>query len=158
MHILTRHIVYARNNKEALEKAEENMENMTGERGQVFDWYDMDNSRYEESGSVYLATDAKGKEVIERAYTETHEELKRHFLEIKKSIETKTIEEIMQDSMIRYHFEAFGAIAGGDIFLYDNYGDGIVSKGHLETALTIDKENEEEKDLLVYVVSIDAHF
>ena len=129
-----------------------------------------------------LATSKKGKKLVDEGWEATSQEFKRHFEEVKKGMELFTADELLETeyveskaddispeekekrsirSMFRYYCNCMGAYRGHSIWLYDNDGEGITTKRHLNDVLSKWEgrggASKEYKDKKVWVVPADVH-
>lgn len=155
MHRVIRAIVFAENQKEALEKAKMIFDDLCGESGEPFDYYatfekgDQGIAARERWGNflaVVEATSEKGKQLIEEGLETTKRELLENLAKVRSGLAKLSDEDIWQDkdardeentglnfeaSMLRYFISLVGQDRGPSVLLYDNDGEGIKSPKHL---------------------------
>jgi hypothetical protein len=167
--MVIRAIVYAENKEDALDKAEHIFQRLAGEDGQPFDYYTMfrdgddkygvsGKSRWGDLPAVEDANSDAGKKLIEEGMEYTEKEFEYALEQIKGFIDDGKTD----DSMFRYYCSVAGQYQGSSIFLYDQDGEGIRDRKHLENVLnkwadTGIKSAEEYKNLEVFVVPADVH-
>jgi hypothetical protein len=138
----------------------------------VFDYYvtaDMDGcgvagtDRWGAYPAVVSADDEQGQELVEEGWQATVNEYNRSLDRIEEFLETCDRCELWEDEHThweyQYAFYRIGQFTGSSTFLYDEYGQGIRNRGHLDRAVSGDAAtdaNPEERT--VYVVPADVHW
>ena len=168
MHMIIRNIVYANSKGEALGKAKNNMDHLC--QGQYpFDYYDT----FDEGGTSYWGdrlqpvshiTTIEGRKLVVDGWKATLRDMRENIRKIKELTEGKRITEIMRNirkDWLQYHFKSVGDYQGESVWLYDNDGEGIKDRDHLNNALSKWKDHDfhkDYKDKKVYVVPADVHY
>lgn len=121
--------------------------------------------RWSDLPAAVRADTEKGEELIERGWEATVNEYERSFDRIEEFFEQHDVEEFWSDQEVHCEyslaFNRVGEFAGSGTFLYDEDGQGIRDRGHLERV-----ENEwgdgygsvQHEDLELYVVPADVHY
>ena len=160
MHMIIRNIVYADSEEQAITKAKENFENLC-EGQRPFDYYDL----FTEGGSGYWgdkylsvakADSIEGRKMVVGGWRATLKDMYIHLKRIEKKMKTRKITELISDmrkEFLQYDFYAVGEYIGSNVWLYDDDGEGIKTREHLNSALY---EWNEGKG--VYVVPADVHY
>ena len=168
MHMVIRAIVYAKDKEEALENAEHIFGKLVG-TSRPFDYYTMfrdgddkygvsGRSRWKDIPAVAKATSKEGTSLIENGMKYTVDAFNGALDQIKGYIRDDDTE----NSMFRYYCYVIGQYEGPDVFLYDQDGEGIRDRKHLENVLnkwagaSISSSKEYEK-LKIFVVPADVH-
>lgn len=102
MHMVIRAIVYAHNEKEALDKARGIFENLCGQRGQLFDYFvlfDEDSpmsgkNRWGNLPAVARANSPEGKKLIDDGMQYTRDEFMRNMAQIREALLVLSDEEL----------------------------------------------------------------
>jgi hypothetical protein len=170
--MLIRGVVPAKSPEDALGVAKHDVfDRLVADR--VFDYYvtaDMDGrgvSGTDRWGSYPVAVPADGsdgRELIEDGWRATVDEYERAFDRIEAFLEICDRCELWEDEHThgQYHsvFNRIGQYEGSSTFLYDQYGQGIRDRGHLdrvafgEPASTTANSQKQTR----YVVPADVHF
>ena len=168
MHMIIRNIVYANSKKEALSVARGNLERLC-EGQDPFDYYDL----FDDGGSWYwgdkcpeisLLNKPEGRKMVVDGWKATLRDMRENIRKIKELTEGKRITEIMRNirkDWLQYHFKSVGDYQGESVWLYDNDGEGIKDRDHLNNALSKWKDHDfhkDYKDKKVYVVPADVHY
>jgi len=170
--MVIRAIVYAKDEEEALDKAKEIFSDLVEQR--YFDYFttfDEDGcgisgrDRWGDLPVVAPADSEVGKKLIEEGMELTWQEFQESLHVIKKCTKEKTAEKLFEDMRFRYACYHIGAYKGADIWLYDDDGEGIQNRDHLNNVLTKWKVIYEDKgienpyrDCNIWVVPADVHF
>lgn len=166
MHMLIVAIVYADDEKDALEQGNMVFEGLV--EHQDFDSY----TTFDEAGadrgssvvSVALADSDKGKELIEAAIDMTRGELFLHLDTVRDLLQKYSNDEIWEEKegtdsaeicRLRVALHTAGAFSGDGCWLYDCEGSGMKSASDIEWALT-GSTRKNHGDLKVYVVPADV--
>ena len=164
MHMIIRNIVYANSGSEAISKARNNMDNLC--EGQYpFDYYDT----FDNGGTSYWGdrlqpvseiSTAEGRKLVVDGWRNTLRDMRWHLQEIRRLTEYKTDLEIMlslKEDQLQYHYYSVGMYQGSGVWLYDSDGEGIKSRGHLNSVLNKwDAKNLQDQK--VFVVPADVHY
>ncbi len=162
MHMIIRNIVYANSESEAISVAQNNFQNLC-EGQRPFDYYDT----FDEGGSSYwedkypavAKIDSEvGRKLLLDGWKATLRDMRGHLKEIKRFTKGKKITEIMRDirsNYLQYHYKAVGEYHGDSVWLYDNDGEGIKDRKHLNDVLN---KWGHYKDKQVYIVPADVHY
>jgi len=164
MHMIIRNIVYANSKGEALGKAKNNMDYLC-EGQRPFDYYDT----FDNGGTSYwgeklqpvskLSTQ-EGRKLVVDGWKATLRDMREHLRSIKRITENKTITEIMlniREDWLQYHFKAVGDYCGESVWLYDQDGEGIKDREHLNHVLN-KWDDPKLKKLTTFVVPADVHY
>lgn len=177
MHMVIRTIVYASTKKEALSKAKEVFNGLC-ENQNPFDYFTtFDEENTKVSGKarwgnlpvVAKVSSKGGQKLVEEGMKYTYEGFCESLNSIRRNIvkftNTQLFEGTEKDDMFRHRCHCIGKYRGGDIFLYDNDGEGIRSKRHLKDVLNkwnclYEKQNKPNpyKNDDVWVIPADVHF
>ncbi len=177
MHMIIRNIVYANSESEALSVAKNNFSSLC--EGQYpFDYY----NTFDEGGTSYWGdrlqpvshiTTTEGRKLLVDGWRNTLRDMRSNLRVIQKLTEGKKTTEIIRDirkDWLQYHFKAIGDYYGESVWLYDNDGEGIKDRSHLNNVLnkwSTDNHYKHEsrahwhrqyKDLDVYIVPADVHY
>ncbi|WP_137283743.1 hypothetical protein [Halorussus salinisoli] len=163
MHQIIYALVEASTQEEALAKAKTSFSRLVGvgpEAGGVFDYYvtfDDDTSmvagkaRWGELPVVALLESQEGAELLKRGWNATKEEFKENLEQVQEAAEEFSIEEFMHDkNLARHACHCLGAYSGPSIYLYDEFGDGIRNREHLDHVLN--------KEGTLWIISADVHY
>lgn len=173
MHMIIRTIVYAKDEQEALAKARNDFDSMSGE-GKDFDYFHMfddegtpvsGKGRWGNLPAVALATSTKGKKLIEDGFRYTKESFIESLSKVREALITYNNEELFDEvdkDMFKYRCGCIGQYSGSEIYLYHE-GEGIRSQIQLNNVLSKYEDlykgkDKPNKDLNVYVVPADVHF
>lgn len=165
MHMLIRSLVYADNENEALAYGKGAFDQLVWDG--VFDYYktaDMDGDgvagtdRWGDYPEAVPAESDEGRELIENGWEYTVEEYERSLDQVEGFLDGHDREELWEDEAAHmefsYPFYKVGQFEGSSTFLYDQHGQGIRHRGHLDRVL----ENEYDYEGDVYVVPADVHY
>tara|TARA_R100000306_G_scaffold11515_1_gene13649 strand:- start:170 stop:658 length:489 start_codon:yes stop_codon:yes gene_type:complete len=162
MHKIIRSIVYADSENKALSSARGVFDRLT-EGQRPFDYYDMfNNGGTSHWGRKYPAVarlDSRtGKRMVVDGWKFTIREMRQHLNRIRKMIDSCKVSELLNDDpMLQYDFFSIGDYNGASCWLYDDDGQGIKNRDHLNN--TLNKWNDDElKGLDVYIVPADVHY
>ena len=164
MHMIIRTIVYANSESDALSVARENFQSLC--EGQYpFDYYDMfDYGGSSYWGDIYPSVaeidSKKGRELLLGGWRATLRDMRYNLQKIREITEGMKITEIMYNlrkNLLQYHFKSVGDYIGESVWLYDNDGEGIKYREHLNNVLN-KWDNAEYKDMKVYIVPADVHY
>jgi hypothetical protein len=140
MHMTIGLIVYAKTKQDAINQAQNNLENLTGDGG-AFDY-----------GEVYPKEAAKaasraGKKLIADCWKNTKADFMDHMAKIRRCIALYTDEELMEQrpsggqpkdmdlTLARHHMRQVGEHRGPAVWLYNDNGEGIRTEGNLKNTL-----------------------
>ena len=177
MHMIIRAIVFAKNNDDALNKAEIVFKRLCEDQ-RPFDYYAMFDTpgtavsgagRWGQMEAVSLASSRQGLKLINEGMKYQKESFLQGISRLKQHLK-RGIDELWLNNTawkkdigsFHYTCHQLGQYSGGEVFLYDQDGEGIRSETHLDDVLNrwADKEGvipEEYSDLKVYVVPADVH-
>ena len=171
MHMIIRNIVYATSKREALDKAESNMYHMIGDDGNApFDYYTTFNtgaSSYwgDKYKPVSKLTSKEGRKLVCDGWKSTLEEIRRHVKAVKKHFIGKSPVDFLASNNLHHHLSQLGEYRGSSCWLYDDDGEGIKKRSHLNDTLNKWKciyedkgEENPNKDDSIFVVPADIHF
>ena len=184
-------IVYARDEEEALERARRIFHNLV-ERGYIdyYVLFNEENpvagkARWGNLPVVARADSPEGQRLIKEGMDATWREFKENITIIRRILNEFSDEEIFEErpsklnqivselkndddsirhlSWIRYHlFKCSGYADTHAVWLFDNDGEPIENKGHLEDVLNkwncVHKEKNPYEDLEIFVVPADVHW
>ena len=151
--MVIRTLVKADSEEEALERGIEVGETL--EKREIFDYFNLfiGDGAERRWGNLPPATRCdteEGKEII----AENMEFIKKSFMEklaiAKKTIEDKTPEEMFNSFSLRNNFRYISETAGSSVWLYNEYGEGILNNRDLEEAIE-DPEG-------CWIVPMDVHY
>ena len=184
-HWIIRLIVYAKNESEAKQRAKGLLFDLVGEKNEPFDFGSLFDDEYATSRwgnlpAVSLASSKEGKKLISEGMKYTKESFIENVKKVREMINDYSNEELFEQEVIepkkkliealetnpsnnlmmfKYYCSCLGQYVGGEIYLYDNDGEGIRDNKYLKNVL--DKWDEVgeivDKDLKVYVVPVDVH-
>ena len=186
MHMVVKVLVYAEDEEDALSEAGCALDNLCGE-GNVFDYYNtFDNGwateRWGELPKAVRVCADLGSDKCNtcderfRCYTtqmnsmldEAMEQTKKEFFEnlghIKKFLTTHTDDELFEDSDFKFRCNQAGEYRGPCVWLYDQDGEGIREKDHLQNVLNRwacnneDKPDPELEGKDIYIDPADVHY
>tara|TARA_R100001082_G_scaffold105683_1_gene77963 strand:+ start:194 stop:688 length:495 start_codon:yes stop_codon:yes gene_type:complete len=164
MHMVIRNIVYANSESEALSISHSNFDNLC-EGGRPFDYYDT----FDNGGTSYwgrkLSPTSKinteeGRKLIVDGWRNTLRDMRYHLQEIQKITENKSALEIIKSlkhNHLQYHYKSIGDYRGSGVWMYDNDGEGIKSRKHLDNVINKWGANE-YRDKDIYIVPADVHY
>ena len=168
MHMLIRGVVPAASPEDALSIAKHAVFDRLV-RDDVFDYYvtaDMDGrgvagtDRWGEYPAAVPADHEDGHEQVENGWQATIDEYELAFERIDEFLESCDRCNLWEDEAthIRYSYPFYkiGQFTGTSTFLYDQYGQGIRDRGHLDRVVTTPSSNR--SDETVYVVPADVHY
>lgn len=164
--MLIRGLVYSESEDEALFQAKTQVFDRLVE-DHAFDYYvtaDMDGrgvsgtDRWGEYPAAVPAATTEGRELIENGWEYTVDEYERALDQIEEFLEEYDRHALWEDESTHmqysYPFHKVGQFQGPSTFLYDQHGQGIRSRGHLDRIL----ENEHDYDGDLYVSPADVHY
>jgi hypothetical protein len=155
MHMTIGAIVYAKNRRDAIDKAEETFTRLTDGDHAPFDYFT--------TGRTYEATSVDGQEYIARAFDWTRDTFTEAMAEIRKAVAAHTDDELMAlaASSFRYRCHQVGMYKGNSVWLYDDDDEGIRDSAHLQAALNKWPESRHivrDDAEAVWVVTADVHY
>jgi hypothetical protein len=175
MHMKIGTIVYAISRRTAHDEARRVLERLT-KNGEPFDCFTTvrltDDGTYEEGVTAIPDDDPVFKTLIDKFWSYTVDDFKRNLEAVKKILRRKdaTLENLMEEKpkafdFFRHRAYSLGKYSGSTIWLYDNDGEGIQKKSHLDNALNKWKclyEDEGKpnpyRTLSIYLVLADVHY
>lgn len=166
MHMLIRGLVYADDRDEALARAKSGVfDRLVAD--DVFDYYvtaDMDGrgvsgtDRWGDYPAAVRADSDEGQKLVENGWAYTVDEYDRALDQVEEFLEEYDRSALWEDEATHmqysYPFHKIGQFHGSATFLYDQHGQGIRSRGHLDRVLA--NEHDYEGDL--YVAPADVHY
>ena len=166
MHSLVGIIVYSTDEESALKQAKEIMKEH--EEQNYFDCYqtfDEEDHGFGDLPTVMKAESTEGRIFINCLMGYTMQQFFEGLSVVRKVLSSKTDWEIWESrhdpEMIRFRFNMLGSYGGSTINLYDNDGEGIQERGHLNNVLDkwecLPESHAEYESLTIYVVPVDAH-
>lgn len=184
MHHLIRIICYAKDEKEAREKAEDILDNRLVGDGRAFDYgnfFDVKSAtdRWGKLPVIVKADSKVGKKLIADGLKYTQDEIKEKLKKIREllakySDEELVVEEVLDTKkrileslednknskseldMFKYYANCVGRYDGAGVYLYDNDGEGIRTEKHLKNVLNKwDSKDYEGQE--IFVVPCDCH-
>jgi len=172
MHMIIRNIVYARSKQEALDKAEDNMYYMIGDDGNApFDYYSTFNTGAnsywgDKYKPVSTIKSKEGRKLVCDGWKFTLQEIRRHVKAVKKYFRGKSPLNFLEtDGYLQYHLNQLGEYRGSSCWLYDDDGEGIKTRKHLNNTLSkwdemykVKGEVNPHKNDSIFVVPADVHF
>jgi len=171
MHMIIRNIVYATSKQEALDKAEGNMYYMIGDDGNApFDYYTTFNtgaSSYwgDKYKPVSTIKSKEGRKLVCDGWKSTLEEMRRHVKSVKKHFTGKSPIDFLASNDLQHHLSQLGEYRGSSCWLYDDDGEGIKRRKHLNNVLSkwdemykVKGEVNPHKNDSIFVVPADVHF
>jgi hypothetical protein len=172
MHQLIHGLVYAESPDDALTEARYDVFTPLVEKN-LFDYFvtfDQDGlgvsgkDRWGELPAATPAESEQGQELIQRGWEATVDEYRRSFDRLQDFLDDHEPEEFWNDGEVHgeyvLDFHRIGQFQGPATFLYDQNGDGIRDKAHLEQVENYweDLETQQYENLNLYVVPADVHF
>lgn len=172
MHMLIHGVVDAPDGGEALATAQTGVFDRLVRDG-VFDYYvtaDMDGrgisgtDRWGDYPTAVPSDSDEGEALVESGWQSTVAEYEAAFDRVDEFLEGCDRCDLWEDELThweyQYAFHRIGQFQGSSTFLYDEYGQGIRDRGHLDRVLAGDTTtpgaNTEEQT--VYVVPADVHY
>lgn len=158
MHNLIGIIVYTKNEAEALSKAWDILNGMTGDNYQPFDWACLLTSpharRQETYKPVYNLKDEAGLRVIDELRVATLRAFKYNTQRIIDAIKETNgdISRLHDYSGFDTYCRWVGQERGSEVYLYSDIGEGIKTLEHLKEALELDEDTE------TFLVLADVHY
>jgi hypothetical protein len=165
MHILVRLIVEAEDATDAIIAAETFADDLTGENGQDFDWYNFD-GRWGKS-EAYLIDSAEGKRLLDEGMQFQRNDFDEALEHVRYMLENYTDSQIYEEQLTdlpdkpkgiyylsRYQFSKVGGTAGAS-YIYasaDLWGGKVENERELEAALR--NANREH----IWIVPVDFHY
>lgn len=177
MHQVIRAIVYAKDEKEALEKATEVFERLT-EGQRPFDYYKLFNEdgmgvsgkdRWGDLPPVALADSKEGKKLIKDGIEYTVGEAEKSLSRVRYALSKYSDEELLSGKELNdfdgrwldftYECHSIGMYEGWKVYLYDHDGSGITNYRRLHEVLDMYGKKEEhlKEGLKIWVVPADVH-
>ena len=163
MHQIIYALVDAESEEDALEEATVTVDRLVGARldeRPVFDYYvtfdDEDvavagKARWGERPVAARVESHEGARLLKRGGDATVSEFERNLEKVREACEEMTDEEVMRDTdFVRHACHNLGAYRGPALFLYDEYGDGIRHRSHLNRIL--------ESSESLWIVPADVHY
>jgi hypothetical protein len=185
-------LVYAHDKEEALNLAEHIFENMVGD-SHSFDYYTMfrekddghtvsGSDRWGKIPACMDVTSKRGKKELDGAWKATARDFKDSMSKVRKALSIFTDEELLETeydtkkpeteeekdkhyirSMFRFYCRNVGQYCGSSCWLYDQDGEGIKTKKHLDDVLNkwvnLDgKVSDDLKEKKIWIVPADVHF
>lgn len=164
--MLIRGLVYADDRYEALAAAKYGVfDRLVAD--DVFDYYvtaDMDGrgvagtDRWGDYPAAVRANSVEGRVLVEYGWASTVVEYDRALDEVEEFLEGYDRSALWEDEATHtrysYPFHEVGQLQGSATYLYDQYGQGIRSRGHLDRVLA----NEHGYDGDLYVAPADVHY
>jgi len=164
--MLIRGLVYADSGDEALAAAKSRVFNRLVQDN-VFDYYvtaDMDGrgvsgtDRWGDYPEAVPVESDEGRELVEDGWEYTVQEYDRALDQVEEFLDEYDRSALWEDEAAHmqysYPFHKIGQFQGPSTFLYDQYGQGVRSRGHLDRLLT----NEHNFDGDLYVAPADVHY
>lgn len=177
MHMGISALVFANSEEEALSKAETVFERLV-ENGNYFDYYKILNGQ-EDMPIAIRADSAEGKKIIQDSMNATKFDFMSNIKIIRELLESHTDEMLFSEKqnlfedqgkgsevdMFRHYCYCIGEYRGPNVWLYDQDGEGIRTKKHLEHVLSKWGSPDTEAtaknpfaELDLWVISADVHF
>ena len=168
MHMLIRALVPAANTDQASYRAKTDVfDNLVGER--VFDYYvtaDMDGrgisgtDRWGQYPEAEPVDTQLGRQLAEDGWEATVDEYESAMDRIHAFFDGHEDAELWDDQSVhaeyQYAFHRVGQFRGSSTYLYDEHGQGVRDRGHLDRYLS--GEAVQTADEQVYVVPADVHY
>jgi len=171
MHMIIRNIVYATSKQEALDKAEDNMYYMIGDDGNApFDYYSTFNTGAnsywgDKYKPVSTIKSKEGRKLVCDGWRSTLQEMRQHVKSVKKHFRGKSPIDFLESNYLQYHLSQLGEYRGSSCWLYDDDGEGIKRRKHLNNVLSkwdemykVKGEVNPHKNDSIFVVPADVHF
>ena len=182
-HQIIKILCYAKDKKEARERAEDILNNNLVGDGKAFDYgnfFDDDDAkaRWGNFPPVVLADTKEGKRLIKEGMRATKEDFKRNLKEVRRLVDFYSNEELVEGEVIdikkkileklndkdknpmgirlfKYFCFCLGQYQGTCVWLYDDDGSGIRDSENLKNVLN--KWGEKKDTRNCYIVPIDVH-
>ncbi|WP_458190772.1 hypothetical protein [Haladaptatus sp. NG-WS-4] len=126
----------------------------------VFDYYvTFDDERTTVAGTarwgelpvVAPVDSADGAELLERGWEATKQEFERNLSRVRTAVNEFSTDELMHDkNLARYACYNLGAYRGPSLFLYDEFGDAIRHRQHLNRVLNVEEQ--------LWIIPADVHY
>jgi hypothetical protein len=158
MHNLIGIIVYAKNEAEALPKAQDVLNNMVGENYQPFDWgclLTSPHARWQETYKpVYNLKHKEGRRVVGKLMKSTLDSFKYNTQRIIDAIKETNgdIAKLRAYGGFDVCCHLAGQFEGSEVHLYSDVGEGIQEIDHLKEALELEGGTE------TFLVLADVHY
>jgi hypothetical protein len=157
MHYYVLFLTYAKNKEGAKKKGLQVLERVINER--YFDYgipCDEPSARWYDKNCIKRANTIEGAKEIRERWDMTRNEIIGKINEVRKLINNKTNEEIMENSMSLYYFNSVGRYGGPGYYIYDSDGEAIRDEKHLENVLK-KWNNKDLDDKDIWIVPMDVH-
>lgn len=172
MHQLIHGLVYAESPDHALNEAKRDVFTPLVEQN-LFDYFvtfDQDglgvsgSDRWGELPAAASAESSQGRQLIEHGWEATVDEYERGFDRLQEFLDKYEPEKFWTDGDVHgeyvLDFHHLGQFKGEATFLYDQHGEGIRDRNHLERVENYweDLGSQQYENLDLYVVPADVHF